>query len=170
MVDASFGPAGYVETGMAFGDEAKTLLKESYVALDQALIMLQNGTPLQRAGYLLLLSPYLGDPADPSLVTKWRDNPSDCRTEWHDRTIDEIAEILRAVDLYVAWPKRMQSLKPRDVEKLNTEFYTTYRKLLDEGYKKTPAVEKAATLTDYGLTRAWEIVKHREAKPKEKGA
>ncbi len=161
-----FGPAGMILAGTAFDREGWSLLKESFDALERALTKLKEGGPLKTAAYLVLLAPYLGDPGDPSLVDEWRKNPTDCRPEWHDLAVKELAFYLRNVDLYVPRTSRMQTRKPATVKQMNDEFYVLYRKLRDDGESKTKAVKTAADWCDYGLTRAWEIVKLREEKVK----
>jgi hypothetical protein len=61
----------------------------------------------------------------------------------------------------------MQTRKPETVKQMNDEFYSLYEKLIGEGEGKTRAVRTAAEWCDYGLTRAWEIVKLRERDPQE---
>lgn len=156
-----FGPAGMIVAGMAFDDKGLGLLRDSFEALEHALTLLKNGDSIGRAAYFVLLAPYLGDPGDPSLVDKWRKDPKDRRTEWHDLAIAELARYLRNTDLYVPWTSRMQTRKPASVKQMNDEFYALYLKLRQEGAKQTRAVETAAEWCDYGLTRAFEIVKLR---------
>ena len=157
-----YGPGGMIVAGIAFKGYHLGMLADSFKALEHALTMLKNGGPLKNAGYLVLLAPYLGDPADPSLVNKWRENPKDCRTGWHDLAVEELAHYLRNTDLYVPWSSRMQTRKPETVKQMNDEFYALYEKLRNDGERKTKAVETAAEWCDYGLSRAWEIVKLRE--------
>lgn len=161
-----YGPAGMILAGQPFDKENFSYLEESFGALEEALTRLRNGGPLKNAAYLVLLAPYLGDPADSSLVDKWRQNPKDCRTEWHDLAIKELAWYLRNTDLFVPKTSRMQTRKPSSVKQMNDEFYSLYEKLREEGEKKTKAVETAANWCNYGLTRAWEIVKLREGASK----
>jgi hypothetical protein len=157
-----FGPAGMIVAGMAFDKEGWSYLKESFDALERALTRLKEGGPLKNAAYLVLLAPYLGDPADPSLVDKWRENPKDCRTEWHDLAVKELAFYLRNADLYVPRSSRMQTRKPSSVEQMNNEFYSLYLKLREEGETKRKAIQTAADWCDYGESRAYEIVQVRE--------
>ena len=159
-----YGPAGMIVAGIAFDGYHLSMLEDSFKALDHALTLLKTGGPLKNAAYLVLLAPYLGDPADPSLVNKWRKNSNDCRTEWHDLAVEELAHYLRKADLYVPWSSRMQTRKPASVKQMNDEFYALYGKLRDERMGKTKAVETAAEMCGYGLSRAWEIVKLREGK------
>ena len=70
VVDAAYGPAGYIGAGQAFDKADRRLLAESFAHLEHALTLLQKE---HMAAYLVLLSPYLSDPADPSLVEAWRE-------------------------------------------------------------------------------------------------
>ncbi|MDP9480438.1 MAG: hypothetical protein M3R38_33050 [Actinomycetota bacterium] len=66
----SYGPAGLIQAGQAFDREGRRLYAESYAALEHALTLLKGK---HFESWLVLLAPYLGDPGDPSLVTRWRD-------------------------------------------------------------------------------------------------
>jgi len=157
-----YGPAGMIVAGTAFRGYHVEMLRESFEALDHALSLLQNAGPLENAAYLVLLAPYLGDPADSSLVNEWRKSPNDERPGWHDFGIGRLAYYLRNTDLYVPWSSRMQTRKPETVKQMNDEFYSLYAKLIKEGETKRKAIQTAAEWCDYSEQRGYEIVRVRE--------
>lgn len=160
--DASYGAAGYVETGEAFTDKEREFLTPSYKHLDDALYKLETGSPAQRNAYLTLLKPYLGDPGDPSIVDKWNLYPYDCRKEWHDMAIEELAEMLAGKKINVVWPKRMSTRQEKHVDRMNDDAWRIYKQLRAEGKGKTRSVADAALITGYTQRRMWEIVGSRE--------
>ncbi len=66
----SYGPAGLIQAGQAFEKKGRRLYAESYGALERALERLKAE---HFESWLVLLAPYLGDPGDPALVTRWRE-------------------------------------------------------------------------------------------------
>lgn len=161
VVDASYGPAGYVEAGAGFDARDVRLLAESYEHLQDALTVLQGDGHEGMACYLHLLSPYLGDPADPSIVAEWREKrPGVAR--WHDLAVEKLAGYLRHKDLHVVWPKRMTGQQERQIDRRNDEFFRLYRELRGEGRGKTNAVKTASAITGYSERRGWQIVQVRE--------
>lgn len=155
-----FGPAGMIFAGMAFDEKCWSLLEESYRDLEHALVLLKRD---HFEAWLLLKRPYTGDPGDPRIVEEWREKrPSLMR--WHDYATGKLAGYLRFVDLYVPWSSRKQTCKPRTIKEMNDAFIEDYQKLRGDGLSKTKAIQTAAEWNDYGLTRAWEIVKLREGK------
>lgn len=148
-------------------------LRESYAALDKALAFLRER---DYQAYLMLIRPYLGDPADPSVVDEWRKKQKmvvrgrmftvrhDRAMANHDLAVEVLVERLADTELYVDFPKRSTSTEAESVEKRNDALYAAYRRLTDdEGKSKTKAVKEAAALCDYTERRAWQIVGLREA-------
>ena len=82
----------------------------------------------------------------------------------HERAVRLLAMFLEKERLHVVFPKRMTSREEKQVERRNDEFYSLYRRLREEGKRKTQAVEDAAVMCGYGKTRAWEIVGAREGR------
>lgn len=67
---ASYGPAGYIETGTEFQEEGNVrLLLKSYGLLNVALRLLRRDH-LELWG--ALVEAYLGDPGDPGIIGHWR--------------------------------------------------------------------------------------------------
>lgn len=160
--DASYGPAGLIEEGQAFSEKQRELLAPSYKYLDDALYKLETGSPAQRNAYLTLLRPYLGDPGDPSIVDKWKQHTFDCRMEWHDIAVEELAVMLKDKKLNVVWPKRMSTRQETHVDRMNDDAWRIYKQLRAEGKGKSRAVSDAALITGYTERRIWQIVKIRE--------
>lgn len=155
-----YGPAGMIFAGMAFDDKGWSLLEKSYEALDHALVLLERDHP---EAWLFLKKPYTGDPGDSAIVDVWREKHPGLM-EWHDFATMKLAGYLRFTDLYVPWPSKKQTRKPQTIREMNDQFYADYEKLRHDGLSKTKAVETSAEWSNYGLTRAWEIVKLRETK------
>lgn len=172
MVDAAYGAAGYIESGQNYDRRDRARLAESYRLLEHALTLLKNDGTEGMAAYLVLLSPYLSDPADPSLVAEWRKNPNDQRTGWHDLAISKLADYLAFKDLYVIWPARMSAREERQMERRNSEFFALYQRikaeLRDAGRSETKAnseaVATAAIHCGYSKRRGYEIVQAREGR------
>jgi hypothetical protein len=70
-------PTFEVLPGLYRQDFRQSQLAESFEAIEGALTSRKSGGPLKNAAYLVLLAPYLGDPADPSMVGGWRKNQKD---------------------------------------------------------------------------------------------
>lgn len=161
MRGAAYGPSALIEAGVYFPRKWRPALAVSFEKLEYALTMLKNDGITGRLCYLLLLAPYLGDPADPSIVTRWRkERPG--LADWHDLAIKKLAGYLASHDLFVIWPKRMTSQEAQQIEHRNAELFGLYKRLVDEGTNKTEAVKQAALMCGYGKRRAWEIVRARE--------
>lgn len=161
VVDASYGPAGIVMAGTQFEDRDRKLLAQSMADLENALTILKADGHIGMTCYLLLLSPYLGDPADPSIVSGWRKSqPGAAR--WHDLAIEKLAHYLRRVELHVVWPKRMTGQQEEQIDRRNDDFYRLYRQFRAEGQGKTSAVKNAAVMEGYSERRGWQIVGVRE--------
>jgi hypothetical protein len=176
-----------IVSGQAFEKKHYKGLAESYKNLEYALKLLK----IEDFGaWLGLLSPYLGDPADPAIVEDWREKSEDqwvrIRTGWkrtkrgyvsarrwterHDRAIRGLAEYLKHKDLYVAWPSRMSSYQDRNhMEAMNAELYNVYRTARLEGVERGKAIKDAAAVTGYSVRRAQEIIKLREGEEKSVG-
>jgi hypothetical protein len=81
-----------------------------------------------------LVTPYLGDPGDPSVVFDWRRKAPRLESarlfaERHDRAVETLAGYLKDHDLFVLFPKRMTSLEEKNIERRNDELYSLYRRL-----------------------------------------
>lgn len=164
MRGAAYGPASLVEAGAYWPRKWRAAAATTYGKLEHALTMLKNGGVSDRLAYLTLLTPYLSDPADPSIVNEWRkDRPG--LVEWHDLAIKRLAGFLAGHDLFVIWPARMTSNEAKRIEQRNDELFALYQRLRNEGTRKTEAVKSAALMCGYGERRAWEIVKARESAP-----
>lgn len=166
VVDAAYGAAGYIEEGQAYKDRReRERLRESYRLLDHALTLLKNDGTEGMTCYLVLLSPYIGDPGDPSIVAEWR-KKSPGTAEWHDLAVKKLAGYLTFKDLYVAWPARMSAREERQMERRNSEFYALYQRikaeLRDAGRSESKAnaeaVATAAIHCGYSKRRGYEIV------------
>ncbi len=117
--------------------------------------------------WMALVTPYLGDPGDPSVVADWKRKAAKLESARlfagrHDRAVKTLAGYLKNHDLFVLFPKGMTGQQERQIERRNDEFFALYRRFREEGRKKTPAVEDVAAMCGYGKTRAWEIVGARE--------
>jgi hypothetical protein len=153
-----YGPAGMIFKGMAFDAKHRHMLEDSFYLLEQALTLLKYE---EMHLWLLLLSPYLGDPGDPSLVDVWRKKKPRL-AEHHDLAITKLAEYLQHQDLYVAWPDRMKSRRPATVKERNDEFYMAYQQERKEGETKRKAIQIAAEWCGYSEYRGYEIIRVRE--------
>lgn len=160
--EAAYGPAGYVETGMYYTKSQREALRQSYERLEYA-ITIEKAHPEGFLTWVLLQSSYFGDPADPSIVAEWRKTPGH-RIRRHDSFVERLSHHLRNVDLSVVWPKRMSSREEKQVERMNDEFYSLYRRLREEGTKKRAAIQQAATMCGYSESRGYEIVRIRDGK------
>lgn len=168
--DASYGPAGYIESGQAFSESERELLAESYTHLDRALLKMKNKDQGKAVdiGFMLWLAlfpPYLGDPGDPGLVEEWRKDPNNQQVTWIDKAVEWLADELADTDLFVVWPKRMSTRVSKKVDDANDEVWRLYRTMRGEGRSKSYCVRTAALLTGYSERRVWEIVKIREKQP-----
>jgi hypothetical protein len=143
MTDTTYGPAGMVTTGAEFEPHDRKLLAESYEHLRHALTLLQNDGPLGMAAWSVLLTPYLGDPADPSIVAEWRKKRPNL-AEWHDRAVSQLAWYLRKVDLHYVPPKIMSEQEEAAVEKQNASMYAVFQRLRVSGLKEDAALEQTA--------------------------
>lgn len=171
-----FGPAGMLAEGMAFRKKDYYRLKTSYEFLEAALTLLKIE---HFSLWMSLLEPYLGDPADPSVVEDWKEKAQDV---WEgkklvrrgyisaqlflkreEEAVKKLAHYLRKKELYHVQPKRMTTRRTVNVAERNDEFWGLYKALRADGLGKTKAVNDAAQMCQYGLTRAWDIVKLRES-------
>ena len=153
-----YGPAGMIVEGMVFETKNWAWQKSTFEWLDHALTLLKRE---HFEAYLVLLSPYLGDPGDHTIVDGWRKKRPGL-AKWHDYAVKKLAKYLRHKNLCVPKVNRMTTRKPENVAERNDELYSLYLKIREEGEGKTRAVKDAAAMCDYGLTRAWEIVQLRE--------
>ena len=164
VVDASYGPAGMVLAGAQFDDRDLKLLAQSYEDLENALTVLRADGHQGMTCYLMLLSPYLGDPGDPSIVSAWREKKPGA-AEWHDLAVEKLAGYLCHKDLHVVWPKRMTSRQEKQVDRMNDELFGLYKNFrYGDGMSRNKAIEKAAEHCGYGRSRGYEIVEVREGK------
>lgn len=152
-----YGPAGMIFKGMVFNSRERAWLEESFDLLDKALIVLKHE---HFEAWLLLKRPFTGDPGDPSIIDVWREkNPG--LMEWYHFAITKLAEYLRFQDLYVAWPKRINSRRPANVKESNDEFYRAYQQLKKDGETNRRAIQIAGEWCKIGEARGYEIVKVR---------
>lgn len=175
MAMDQFGPAGIIIEGMVYEKKYYHRLRTSYEFLELALKLLK----LEHFElWMSLLEPYLGDPADPSVVEDWKEKSRDVWQgkklvrrgyvsarlflEREEKAVEKLAYYLRHKELFVLQPRRMTTRKPANVAERNDEFYALYKSLRADGFGKTKAVRDAAEMCEYGLTRAWDIVKLRE--------
>ena len=164
MAEAAYGPAGMITSGVEFDRRDRVRLAESYRLLEHALTYLKGDGPEGMTAYLVLLDPYLGDPADPSLVNEWRKKRPGL-VEWHDYAIGKLAEYLKHKDLYVVWARRMTSREEKQVERRNDELFRLYQTYRDgDGMSRNKAIETASEHCGYSRSRGYEIVELREGK------
>ena len=163
-----YGPAGMIEEGMAFESRRQRMLAETYGLLEYALILLKKD---DLSAWISLIEPYLGDPADPSVVDDWRKKTEQgyisaaLFIERHDRAIVKLAEYLKGHDLYVAWPKRMSTRQEEQVDRMNDEFFALYQRYhYEDKMSRNKAIETAAEHCGYSRSRAYEIANLREGK------
>jgi hypothetical protein len=164
---ASYGPAGFIEQGMEYPPSVRDSLRDSYEKFDHAL-KLAKRTPRGMFNYLLLYPVYFGDPADPSIATRWR-AVGDHRIRAHDEFIEELTKLLKDHELHPVWPERMRRGEEMMVERRNNDFYEEYLQVkqekLNEGLSESKANKEAIDIASarhgYRRTRAYEIVKVR---------
>lgn len=162
VVDAAYGPAGYIYTGALFDRQDRRLLAESYEALEHALTMLKIK---ENHLWLLLLSPYLGDPADPSIVDRWREHRPGL-VDHHDRAIKTLARYLKHRELYPVYPKLMSEKEEARLEAKNAEVYAVFQRIRVSGVGVDAAKRQAADACDVPLSAVERIVEFRsDVKP-----
>lgn len=160
-----YGPAGLIYEGMAFEREDRYLMRESMVLLDHALTLLRKDYfTLWRS----LVEPYLGDPADSSLIDHWREQAKrtwefekedNFRGErytmkrnivsWfhvkrHDKAIEVLAGILGKEDLYVVFAKRMSKDEEKKGEDQNAEILAVFQRHRASGMSNPHAIRQTA--------------------------
>lgn len=120
--------------------------------------------------WMSLVTPYLGDPGDPSVVAEHRAKANEglfsarLFVDRHERALRLLTMFLEKKRLHVVWPKRMTSREEKQVERRNDELYATYRRLREDGMMRGKAIETAAEHCGYGRSRGYEIVGIREGK------
>lgn len=163
MRSAEYGPAAFVEVGAYFPRKVRPALAVSFEKLEHAITLLKHSPDrVDRLCYYVLLTPYLSDPADPSIVAHWRKHKPEL-AKWHDLAVRKLARRLASHDLFVVWPKRMTSNEEKRIEERNDELYRLYSALTSEGVTKSKAIKDAALMCGYSERRAWEIVAARES-------
>lgn len=159
------GPAGLIYEGMTFDREDRYLMRQSIALLDHALTLLRKD---HFALWRSLVEPYLGDPADNSIVDQWREQAKrtwefekedNFRGErytmkrsifaWymvkrHDAAIAMLADILREADLYAIFAKRMSKDQERKVEDQNAEILAVFERNRASGMVRVAAVRQTA--------------------------
>lgn len=164
VVDAAYGPAGYIWAGAEFAEGDRRLLAESFDYLEHALTLLK----IERNHlWLLLLGPYIGDPGDPSIVDQWRRQGRDNLVEYHDQAIRELAHYLRHKELHPVYPKLMSESEEARIEHQNAEVYAVFQRLRVAGASVEEAKRQTAdVLPNVTIGAVERIVEHRsEAKP-----
>lgn len=141
---AGYGPAGFILSGSAFTPFQAANLARSYKYLNHALTLLQNGDTADRMRYLVLLAPYLGDPADASLVDLWRKKPGDQRWVWHDEAVEKLCHYLRKIELFAVSPREMTEDEKRESSQRDARVYAHYTKMRRAGRRHDKAIEMAA--------------------------
>ena len=168
VVDAAYGPAGMVEAGQAFSKEDRPKLVKSYKKLGHALTMLKQE---DFRAWMSLVTPYLGDPGDPSVVAEHRQKANEglfsarLFVDRHERALRLLAMFLENERLHVVWPKRMTTREETQVERMNDELFGLYKNFrYGDDISRNKAIEKAAEHCGYGRSRGYEIVDLREGK------
>lgn len=143
---ADYGPSGLIRTGAMYYDEDGvnlTLLAESYGHLDRALEQARE-SPDDRvfSAWILLKSPFTGDPGDPSLYEKWK------RT--HPQTAQEVDILVSWLarkmpdDLYVVFPRLMSEVEDKKIENQNAEINAIFHRIRATGKTERVAAEQTA--------------------------
>lgn len=162
---ADYHSAAFLEPGLYWPREVRAAVAESYDVLEDAITLVKNEGPVGFNAWLAALSPFLGPEADPSLVEHWRQTKP-ILADWCDLFVRKVAGYLdRAiprVQLFVVFPSRMTSGQARRIEDRNAELFNVYLSLLGDGHRKTEAVETAAMMCGYSISRTWAVVKSRE--------
>ncbi len=183
ITDTAYGPAGHHEAGSSYPKKYRPGLATSYAYLEHALKLLKG---YDFEAWMSLVTPYLGDPADPSVVADWREKARDIYdpsgkltrrgylsarlfVERHDRAIEKLSCYLANVDLRVLWPARMTNREREQVKRRNDELYEWYAEYRSSGMSRGKAIEKAGKTCGYSRRRAYEIVDLREPPEKRKG-
>lgn len=153
VAETSYGPAGYIEAGMAFEKHGRSLLAESMALLDEALGRLARENFVR---WYVLREPYLDDAADSSLVDHWRawapqSDTCAAKLGLHDKAIATLAEYLEDVDLYPVYPKLMSEKERHDMARQNAEAYAIYQRVRVAGNSE----RKSAEMTADALGPAW---------------
>jgi hypothetical protein len=117
------------------------------------------------------LPPYLGDPADPSVVAENRKRADQglfsgrLFVDRYERAISLLAMFLEDQDLHVVFLKRMTSREEKQVDKMNDEFFGLYEAFrYGDGMSRNKAIEQAAKHTRYDRSRGYQIVDIKEGK------
>lgn len=166
VTEASYGPAGYIEAGMAFGSEDgftkrdRYLLAKSYEYLEHALTLLKADGQDGMAGYLSLLKPYLSDPADPAVVERWRKSGSQAVTH-HDHAVKKLAGYLRVRELHPIYGKMMSVTEEARVERQNAEMYAIFQRLRVSGFTERAAISQVAEQLRVGTDTVERVVEFR---------
>lgn len=167
LQSASYGPAGYIETGTEFHKEGNVaLLKQSFGFLNIALKILYHKHPEL---FESLIEPYFADPADPGLIGHWRrliaamDKENDLRRrakppkplvvalkepadflERHDKAIEQLAAYLANVDLYYIPVSQLSESEAKADEHREQQIYASYQRYRTAGNRSEHAVEMTA--------------------------
>jgi hypothetical protein len=121
-------------------------LRKSYEKLGHALTMIKQE---DFRAWMALVTPYLGDPGDPSVVAEHRAKAEEgffsarLFVDRHERAIRLLAMFLEKERLHVVFPKRMTRREETQVERRNDELYATYRRLREDGMKRGKAMAPA---------------------------
>jgi hypothetical protein len=165
---AEYTSGGYIESGDEFHPHDRRRLAESMDYLRHALTLLRIE---DFDAWLSLRRPYLSDTADFALVSEWREKArrgsEDARgvIELHDRGVGRLAGYLANTSLYVVFPKRMSSMREKQIERRNDELWSLYKTFrYSDGMSRNKAIEKASEHCGYGRSRGYEIVDGREGR------
>lgn len=169
MSNEDYGPAGLIFAGTEF--DRPDLFEESFYALRAALVLLRKE---DFQAWASLVDPYLGDPADASMVDDWRKKLVELDKEnaqlkkagkrprvalvvprmfleRHDRAVEKLAEYLKNEDLHVIFTKRMSEEEEKKMEDQNQEIAAVVQRLRAGGLTVAAAV--AQTAEDYGVSQ-----------------
>jgi hypothetical protein len=156
----AYGPAGLIFAGTEFEREDRTAIRNSFFALAASLVKLQqqesvgkheDGENISGSGaYFTFIEPYLGDPADASIVGDWRKKAADGSLisrrfiERHDAGIDWLVQDLWSTELHVVFPKLMSEKEEAEIEHQYAEMYAVFQRLRVSGLKVQAAMAQTA--------------------------
>lgn len=178
----SYGPAGLIFTGAEFDTTDLKLLARSFRLLRGAMLRLRNtlevGKHSTAAGgdtisgfqaFASLFEPYLGDPADPGIVHKWRTDlaelekenqrralcnpPQPARValitprrllERHDAAIKWLARDLQGQELHAIFSRPMSEEEEKAGEDQNAEIYAVFHRFRVSGLTEAAAIAQTA--------------------------
>jgi hypothetical protein len=178
-----YGPGGMIFAGVAYDKRDVEPLRQSLLALEVAMQLLKREPVVGKhsegdviaglSAWSALLEPYLGDPADPSIVADWRRKAAmgyiSARRflERHDAAIKKLAEYLAPVPLYPVYPKLMSETEESEIENQYAEMYAVFRRIMAAGgTNEAGATAQVAEFFDVWPETVERVVEfRRKAKP-----